>query len=173
MSIKARLFLGYIHKEMKRICISVLLLFGAVCLNAQSLTDCENVVKETVNAVNSYSSEALQPYLASDFECSGQKGEVANLVLNAIFGKLEQSNDSIAEYKKVSERHGGNTLTLVYSFTYSKLGERTTTFVFNDENKIKSLELLKATVKQADKGFKFEKPQSKVITVPITLSKTI
>ena len=156
---------------MKKVCIAVLLLFGSVCLNAQSLTDCENVVKETVNAVNSYSSEALQPYLASDFECSGQKGEVASLVLNAIFGKLEQSNDSIAEYKKVSERHGGNTLTLVYSFTYSKLGERTTTFVFNDENKIKSLELLKATVKQADKGFKFEKPQAKVITVPITLTK--
>lgn len=71
----------------------------------------------------------------------------------------------------MSERHGGNTLTLVYSFTYSKLGERTTTFVFNDENKIKSLELLKATVKQADKEFKFEKPQAKVITVPITLTK--
>lgn len=156
---------------MKKVCIAVLLLFGSVCLKAQSLTDCENVVKETVNAVNSYSSEALQPYLASDFECSGQKGDVASLVLNAIFGKLEQSNDSIAEYKKVSERHGGNTLTLVYSFTYSKLGERTTTFVFNDENKIKSLELLKATVKQADKGFKFEKPQAKVITVPITLTK--
>lgn len=156
---------------MKKVCIAVLLLFGAVCLKAQSLTDCENVVKETVNAVNSYSSEALQPYLASDFECSGQKGDVASLVLNAIFGKLEQSNDSIAEYKKVSERHGGNTLTLVYSFAYSKLGERTTTFVFNGENKIKSLELLKATVKQADKGFKFEKPQSKVITVPITLTK--
>ncbi len=172
MIIRHRLLVSlYIHKEMKKVCIAVLLLFGAVCLNAQSLTDCENVVKETVNAVNSYSSEALQPYLASDFECSGQKGDVASLVLNAIFGKLEQSNDSIAEYKKVSERHGGNTLTLVYSFTYSKLGERTTTFVFNGENKIKSLELLKATVKQADKGFKFEKPQAKVITVPITLTK--
>ena len=156
---------------MKKVCIAVLLLFGAVCLNAQSLTDCENVVKETVNAVNSYSSEALRPYLASDFECSGQKGDVASLVLNATIGKLEQSNDSITEYKKVSERQGGDTLTLVYSFTYSKLGERATTFVFNEENKIKSLELLKATVKHADKGFKFEKPQDKVITVPITLSK--
>ncbi len=103
MIIRHRLLVSlYIHKEMKKVCIAVLLLFGAVCLNAQSLTDCENVVKETVNAVNSYSSEALQPYLASDFECSGQKGEVANLVLNAIFGKLEQSNDSITEYKKVS-----------------------------------------------------------------------
>ena len=32
---------------MKKVCIAVLLFFGAVCLKAQSLTDCENVVKET------------------------------------------------------------------------------------------------------------------------------
>lgn len=140
-------------------------------MRAQSLTDCENVVKETVNAINGYSVETLRQYLSSDFECSGQKGNVANLVLNATIGKLEQSRDSIAKYEKVSESRGGNTLMLVYSFTYSKLGERATTFVFNEENKIKSLELLKATVKHADKGFKFEKLQDKVITVPITLSK--
>ncbi len=156
---------------MKRISFVALLLFSVVCLKAQSLTDCENVVKEAVNAINGYSVETLRPYLSSDFECSGQKGDVANLVLNATIGKLEQLNASVTEYKKVSERQDGNTLTLVYSFTYSKLGERNTTFVFNEENKIKSLDLLKATVKQADKGGKFEKPQAKVITVPITLSK--
>ena len=158
-------------KEMKRFGFVALLLFSAVCLRAQSLTDCEYVVKEAVNAINGYSVETLRQYLSSDFECSGQKGDVASLVLNATIGKLEQSRDSIAKYEKVSESRGGNTLTLVYSFTYSKLGERATTFVFNEENKIKSLELLKATVKHADKGFKFEKPQAKVITVPITLSK--
>ncbi len=156
---------------MKRLGFIALFIFSAICLKAQSLTDCENVVKETVNAINSYSSEAIQPYLSSDFECSGQKGDVANLVLNATIGKLKQSNDSIMKYERMSESRDGNTLTLVYSFTYSKLGNRITTFVFNDENKIKSLELLKATVKQADKGFKFEKPQDKVISVPITLSK--
>ena len=156
---------------MKRFGFITLLIFSAICLNAQSLTDCENVVKETVSAINSYSSEAVQPYLSSDFECSGQKGDVADLVLDATIGKLKQSNDSIMKYERMSESRDGNMLTLVYSFTYSKLGNRTTTFVFNDENKIKSLELLKATVKQADKGFKFEKPQAKVITVPITLSK--
>lgn len=158
-------------KEMKRFGFVALLLFSAVCLRAQSLTDCEYVVKEAVNAINGYSVETLRPYLSSDFECSGQKGDVASLVLNATIGKLEQSSDSVTKYEKVSESRGDNTLTLVYSFTYSKLGERATTFVFNEENKIKSLELLKATVKHADKGFKFEKPQAKVITVPITLSK--
>ena len=156
---------------MKRLGFIALLIFSAICLKAQSLTDCENVVKETVSAINSYSSEAIQPYLSSDFECSGQKGDVANLVLNATIEKLRQSNDSITKYERISESRDGNTLTLVYSFTYSKLGNRTTTFVFNGENKIKSLELLKATVKQADKGFKFEKPEGKVITIPITLSK--
>ena len=156
---------------MKRFGFIALLIFSAVCLRAQSLTDCENVVKEMVNAINSYSSEAVQPYLSSDFECSGQKGNVANLVLNATIEKLKQLNDSIMKYERTSESRDGNMLTLVYSFSYSKLGDRATTFVFNDENKIKSLELLKATVKQADKGFKFEKPQAKVLTVPITLSK--
>ena len=104
---------------MKRFGFIALLIFSAICLNAQSLTDCENVVKETVNAINSYSSEAVQPYLSADFECSGQKGDVANLVLNATIEKLKQSNDSIMKYERTSENWDGNTLTLAYSFTMS------------------------------------------------------
>lgn len=161
----------YIHKEMKKVCIAVLLLFGAVCLNAQSLTDCENVVKETVNAINGYSVETLRRYLASDFECSGQKGDVADQVLNAIIGMLAQSNDSIEKYEKISDERNGDMLTLDYTFIYSKHAKSRTTFVFDKENKIKRLDLFSVTVKSADKGFKFEKPQSKVITVPITLTK--
>lgn len=161
----------YIHKEMKKVCIAVLLLFGAVCLKAQSLTDCENVVKETVNAINGYSVETLRRYLASDFECSGQKGDVADQVLNAIIGMLAQSNDSIEKYEKISDERNGDMLTLDYTFIYSKHAKSRTTFVFDKENKIKRLDLFSVTVKSADKGFKFEKPQSKVITVPITLTK--
>jgi len=99
---------------MKRLGFIALLIFSAVCLNAQSLTDCENVVKETVSAINSYSSEAIQPYLSADFECSGQKGDVANLVLNATIEKLKQLNDSIMKYERASESRDGNMLTLVY-----------------------------------------------------------
>lgn len=161
----------YIHKEMKKVCIAVLLFFGAVCLKAQSLTDCENVVKETVNAINGYSVETLRRYLASDFECSGQKGDVADQVLNAIIGMLAQSNDSIEKYEKISDERNGDMLTLDYTFIYSKHAKSRTTFVFDKENKIKRLDLFSVTVKSADKGFKFEKPQSKVITVPITLTK--
>ena len=156
---------------MKKVCIAVLLLFGAVCLKAQSLTDCENVVKETVNAINGYSVETLRRYLASDFECSGQKGDVADQVLNAIIGMLAQSNDSIEKYEKISDERNGDMLTLDYTFIYSKHAKSRTTFVFDKENKIKRLDLFSVTVKSADKGFKFEKPQSKVITVPITLTK--
>ena len=161
----------YIHKEMKKVCIAVLLLFGAVCLKAQSLTDCENVVKETVNAINGYSVETLRRYLASDFECSGQKGDVADQVLNAIIGMLAQSNDSIEKYEKISDERNGDMLTLDYTFIYSKHAKSRTTFVFDKENKIKRLDLFSVTVKSADKEFKFEKPQAKVITVPITLTK--
>lgn len=156
---------------MKKVCIAVLLLFSAVCLKAQSLTDCENVVKETVNAINGYSVETLRRYLASDFECSGQKGDVADQVLNAIIGMLAQSNDSIEKYEKISDERNGDMLTLDYTFIYSKHAKSRTTFVFDKENKIKRLDLFSVTVKSADKGFKFEKPQSKVITVPITLTK--
>ena len=156
---------------MKRICFAALLLFSAVCLKAQSLTDCENVVKETVNAINGYSVETLHRYLASDFECSGQKGDVADQVLNAIIGMLAQSNDRIEKYEKISDERNGDMLTLDYTFIYSKHAKSRTTFVFDKENKIKRLDLFSVTVKSADKGFKFEKPQSKVITVPITLSK--
>ena len=156
---------------MKRFCIAVLLLFSTVCLRAQSLTDCENVVKETVDALNCYSVEKLHQYLASDFECSGQKGDVADQVLNAIIGMLAQSNDSIEKYEKISDERNGDMLTLDYTFIYSKHAKSRTTFVFDKENKIKRLDLFSVTVKSADKGFKFEKPQSKVITVPITLSK--
>lgn len=156
---------------MKKVCIAVLLLFGAVCLKAQSLTDCENVVKETVNAINGYSVETLRRYLASDFECSGQKGDVADQVLNAIIGMLAQSNDSIEKYEKISDERNGDMLTLDYTFIYSKHAKSRTTFVFDKENKIKRLDLFSVTVKSADKEFKFEKPQAKVITVPITLTK--
>lgn len=156
---------------MKRICFAALLLFSAVCLKAQSLTDCENVVKETVNAINGYSVETLHRYLASDFECSGQKGDVADQVLNAIIGMLAQSNDRIEKYEKISDERNGDMLTLDYTFIYSKHAKSRTTFVFDKDNKIKRLDLFSVMVKSADKGFKFETPQAKVITVPITLSK--
>lgn len=155
---------------MKRLCFVALLLFSAVCLRAQSPADCENVVKSAVDAINAYSSETLRQYLASDFECSGQTGHIADLVLDAIIEKLEQSNDRVIEFKKTSESRDENTLTLVYSFVYSNRGEKTTTFVFNGENKITSLELLKAKVKKSLEKVDFEKPQDKVITIPISLS---
>lgn len=113
---------------MKRICFAALLLFSAVCLKAQSLTDCENVVKETVNAINGYSVETLHRYLASDFECSGQKGDVADQVLNAIIGMLAQSNDRIEKYEKISDERNGDMLTLDYTFIYSKHAKSRTTF---------------------------------------------
>lgn len=145
----------------------ILLLFFSQNLKAQSIAECERIVQETVNAINNHSAENLQTYLASDFECSGQKGNVATLVLNEIVGQL---NEHVSRYEKVSENNDEKGLALVYKFTYSRLGERTTTFVFNDENKIKRLDLFTVMVKKADKEMEIEKPQAKMITIPIELT---
>lgn len=144
-----------------------LLLFFSQRTKAQSITECEKIVQETVNAINNHSAESLQAHLSSDFECSGQKGNVATLVLNKIVGQL---NEHISRCEKVSEKNDEKGLTLVYKFSYSRLGERTTTFVFNEENKIKRLDLFTVMIKKADKEIEIEKPQTKMITIPIEIT---
>lgn len=143
----------------------------ALCLcqriQAQSVTECEKIVHETIHAINIRSAENLHAYLAPDFECSGQTGNIAKLVLNQIAGQL---NDNISEFKKISESKDEEGLTLVYQFTYSRIGERTATFVFDEENRIKRLDLFTVMVKKADSDFKIEKPKAKAITVPIEVT---
>lgn len=143
----------------------------ALCLcqriQAQSVTECEKIVHETIHAINIRSAESLHAYLAPDFECSGQTGNIAKLVLNQIAGQL---NDNISEFKKISESKDEEGLTLVYQFTYSRIGERTATFVFDKENRIKRLDLFTVMVKKADSDFKIEKPKAKAITVPIEVT---
>lgn len=145
----------------------IVLSFFSQSIKAQSITECEKIVQETVNAINTRSTESLQTHLSSDFECSGQKGNIATLVLNQIVGQL---NEHISKYEKLSENNNGKELTLVYKFSYSRLGERTTTFVFNEENKIKRLDLFTVMVKKADKEIELEKPQAKIITIPIEIT---
>ena len=148
------------------ICV-ILFLFFSQGAKAQSITECEKVVQETVNAINNHSTEGLQKHLSPDFECSGQKGNVATLVLNQI---VVQLNEHVSKYEKISESKDENSLTLVYKFTYSRVGERTSTFVFNKENKIKRLNLFAVMVKKADKEIEFERPQSKMISIPFEIT---
>lgn len=148
------------------ICLMSLLFFSQG-IKAQSITECEKLVQETVNAINNHSAESLQKHLSPDFECSGQKGNVATLVLNQI---VVQLNEHVSKYEKISESKDENSLTLVYKFTYSRVGERTSTFVFNSENKIKRLDLFAVMVKKADKEIEFERPQSKMISIPFEIT---
>ncbi len=148
------------------ICV-ILFLFFLQGTKAQSITECEKLVQETVNAINNHSAESLQKHLSPDFECSGQKGNVATLVLNQIVVQLKEH---ISKYDKISESKDENGLTLVYKFTYSRVGERTSTFVFNKENKIKRLDLFTVMVKKADKEIDLERPQSKMISIPFEIT---
>lgn len=145
----------------------VLLAINTFYLKAQSLTDCEVVVQETVNAINSHSPNVLRQHLSSNFECSGHKGEIAQVILKQIITRL---NDTVFKFEKTEEKLDNSGLTLVYNFNYSKLGKRTTTFVFDEENKIKRLDLFTVLVKTPDKELKLDKPLSKILTIPFELT---
>lgn len=145
----------------------ILFLSFSQCIKAQSITECEKIVQETVNAINNHSTDSLQKHLSPDFECSGQKGNVATLVLNQI---VVQLNENVLKYEKISEGKDEKGLTLVYKFTYSQIGERTSTFVFNKENKIERLDLFAVMIKKADKEIELERPQSKMISIPFEIT---
>lgn len=83
---------------------------------------------------------------------------------------IVQLKEHISHIEKTSETHNGNTLTLTYDFTYDKkLGNRSTTFIFNADNQLKRLDLLSVQVKKIDVKKEFEKPEESVITIPIEI----
>lgn len=136
-------------------------------LYAQSLSECEKIVQRTVDAINTQNSSELKKYLAPDFECANQQGTTAVMVLDQLIVQLKEH---ISHIEKTSETHNGNTLTLTYDFTYDKkLGNRSTTFIFNADNQLKRLDLLSVQVKKIDVKKEFEKPEESVITIPIEI----
>jgi hypothetical protein len=135
-------------------------------LFAQNKEECEKIVAVAVEAINNKSPEQLAKYLAPDFTCAGQKGKTAVMVLNQL---IPQLNDNVVKYEKVSETEDGD-LTLVYEFVYAgTLGKRPATFVFNKENLLKQLELIAIQVQTISKEDVIEKPEKKIITIPIKL----
>ncbi|MDR3226272.1 MAG: aspartyl protease family protein [Prevotellaceae bacterium] len=155
----------------KKIILLVILLgFEIDSLFAQCKEECEKIVAATVDAINNKSPEQLEKYLAPDFTCAGQKGEIAIIVLNQL---IPQLNDNVTKYEKISETEDGD-LTIVYEFVYfGQLGKQPATFVFNKENQLKQLELIEIQVQTAGNENITEKPEQEIINVPIKLEKNL
>ena len=154
--------------KIKRIIIIVFFLgFYSSKISAQSKAECEKIVVATVDAINNKTPEQLEKYLAPDFTFSGQKAPIASMVLNQL---LKQLGD-VLEYKKISEAEDDGALTLVYEFTYAeKFGTRTSTFVFNGNNRLTSMDLFEIQVKTlSNNNHKIEKTNQEIITIPVQI----
>jgi len=142
-------------------------------ISAQNKAECEKIVVATVEAINNKTPEQLGKYLAPDFSFSGQNAPIAGMVFNQL---LKQLGD-VAEHKKISEAENDGALTLVYEFTYAeKYGTRTSTFVFNKDNLLTSMDLLEIQVlrKTLPKdNLKIEKSNQEIIIIPMQIQEKI
>ncbi len=133
---------------------------------AQSADTCREIVKITVDAINSQSTDSLKKHLAPDFVCANQTGKMAVTVMDML---IKQLNEHVSEISFISEQRENGRLLLVYDFYYKKLGRRKTTFVFDAENRLAQLELIAVQVKKVGTKTDFERPEREVITLPVEI----
>ena len=134
---------------------------------SQDIEKCREVVKITTEAINAKSSVELEKHLASDFEIANQKGKIAKMVLNQLFAQL---GDTVLFYNEINAEIIEKSLTLTYSISYRKKGQENATFVFNEHNKLKKLELFKMDVKTMNKSKReISKPVKEIITIPFVM----
>jgi Aspartyl protease len=145
---------------MKQTVIILFILISKISL-AQDAATCIKIVETTAKAINSKSGDALDSNLSDDFAIAGQTGSIAKMVLPRMISQL---GDSLLKYEKVSETKT-DVLTLVYDFTYKSRGVKKTTFIFNANNQLKELILLKAEVKTVKDKTKITKSKEDVIAI--------
>jgi len=152
---------------MKKIITVILITLIAQSVFSQDIEKCREIVKITTEAVNTKSTLELEKYLATDFEIVGQKGEVAKMVLNQLFAQL---GETVQSYNEVNYEIIENSMTLTYSITYNKMGQKNATFVFDEYNKLKKLELFKMEVKIMDNSKNnISIPKNETITIPFIM----
>lgn len=127
--------------------LTVICLISLQFATAQNPAAHRIVVMRTVEAINTHTATPLNEYLADDFSISGQKGEIARLVLKQL---LKQINETVHSYEKIDQKDLNNGTELRYSISYKRLGKRTARFVFDEKNMLRELELFQMEVKTMD-----------------------
>ena len=148
---------------MKNIATIILFFFANNIAFAQDVNECEKIVLQTYEALNQKNADPIIKYLSDDFSTAGHTGSVAKLILPQLFKQL---NYNFSNIKKISETKT-DVLTLVYEAEVGDKGLRKSTFVFNNKNQLKTLELLNIQVKTLNNGdLKILKNDQKYFTVP-------
>lgn len=147
---------------MKNLAALIILFFASNFAFAQGVTECEKIVSQIYEAINKKNADPIMKYLSDDFSVAGQTGEIAKMVLPQLFDQL---NMEVSNTKKISETKT-DVLTLVYEAEFGDKGTKTSTFVFNTKNQLKSLELLPMQVMAKKGDVEVEKDEQAYFTVP-------
>ena len=129
---------------------------------AQNVTECEKIVLQTYEAINQKNDALLIKHLSDDFTIAGHTGEVARVILPQLFVQL---NMKVTNIKKVSEVKT-DVLTLVFEAEFAEIGVKQSTFVFNEKNQLKELELLPMQVMTKEGDATIKKNDQAYFTVP-------
>lgn len=146
----------------KIIYTSLMILISPLVFFSQSVLECENNVKRIIESFNAKTPEQLENLYAPDFTFSNQKGEIAKRIVPTLF---KQMNDKITDSKQLEVIQTEN-IKLIYEFTYSGLGKKRSTFVFNDKNQLKEMELFKMEVKAMSNKTELSLPVNESIVIP-------
>lgn len=124
---------------MKRILLSIFPVFFTITVFAQDRTECERIVGVVFDAVSKQNMEQIRPYLAENFKIAGQSSPVVETVLAQLVSNLGNIESFI-----LTEVTGNVDLTFNYDVEYEKHGKKQALFEFDQNNRIKRMELLKS-----------------------------
>lgn len=135
-------------------------------VSSQEIEKCREIVKVTIESINAKSSANLEKHLSSNFQIADQKGEIAKIVMKQLF---EQLGETITSSEELGSEEIDKNLILTYSISYSKMGQKTATFIFNETNKLEELELFKMEVKTLQSDVKVDSDHGKAKEIPFKL----
>ncbi len=124
---------------------------------------CQALALKTFEAINNKKTDQIESFLSSDFTMSGQNGDIAIIVLKQLVHKL----GNITHFEQIGREPHDSSLVLTYKVIYESVGPKQAMFVFNKNNQLSQLELLKIevkTLKREDTEIVFN--PAKVISVP-------
>lgn len=151
---------------MKKLVVVFSLLVTLQQTISQNIAKCKEIVSLTKEGINKKSPIDLLPFLSEDFTIAGQKGNIAKLVVKQLFIQL---GDTVLSIGSLRQNKQEETLKLIYDFNYEKKGHREATFLFNNQNQLKSLKLFNMEVKSMSAQSDLTKSSQSVIQVPFEM----
>jgi len=142
------------------------LLFMAQVITDQDLEQCRKIVNLTVQSIDSHSTKQLTSYLSEDFTIAGHTGELAKMILTQLLTQLDETVKSHEELELLELKDG---LQLKYKIDYQKKGVNVATFIFNENNLLRSLDLFKMEVKTMKNESVVQKSSKDLIEIPFKM----